>query len=59
MIQSDALSWWPDHITDEIDNDDIIVLPDNIFIKMIDLELQNEIREETTKDDFCNGFAIP
>jgi len=52
MIQSDALSRRPDHITDEIDNDDIIVLPDNIFIKMIDLELQNEIREETTKDDF-------
>jgi len=43
MIQSDALSRQPDHITDEIDNDDIIVLPDNIFIKMIDLELQNEI----------------
>jgi len=52
MIQSDALSRQPDHITDEIDNDDIIVLPDNIFIKMINLELQNEIREETTKDDF-------
>jgi len=52
MIQSDALSRRPDHVTDEIDNDDIIVLPDNIFIKMINLELQNEIREETTKDDF-------
>jgi len=33
MIQSDALSQRPDHITNEIDNDDIIVLPDNIFIK--------------------------
>jgi len=52
MIQSDALSRRPDHITNEIDNDDIIVLPNNIFIKMIDLELQNEIREETAKDDF-------
>jgi len=52
MIQSDALFRQPDHITDEIDNDDIIVLPDNIFIKMIDLELQNEIWEETAKDDF-------
>ena len=47
IIQSDTLSWQPNHITDEIDNDDIIVLPNNIFIKMIDLELQNEIREET------------
>jgi len=52
MIQSDAISQQPDHITDEIDNDDIIVLPDNIFIKMVNLELQNEVREETTKDDF-------
>jgi len=52
MIQSDALSRWPNHITDEIDNDDIIVLPDNIFIKMVDLKLQNEVREETAKDDF-------
>jgi len=52
MIQSDALSRRPDHITDEIDNDDIIVLPDNIFIKMIDLELQDEIKNETPKDDF-------
>jgi len=43
MIQSDTLSRQPDHITDKIDNDDIIVLPNNIFIKMIDLELQNEI----------------
>jgi len=52
MIQSDALSRRPDHITDEIDNDDIIVLSDNIFIKMIDLELQDEIKNETAKDDF-------
>ena len=52
MIQSDALSQWPDYITDEINNDDIIVLPNNIFIKMVDLELQDEIKNETTKDDF-------
>jgi len=52
MIQFDALSWWPDHITDEIDNDNIIVLSNNIFIKMIDLELQDEIKNETAKDDF-------
>ena len=52
MIQSDALSQWPNHITDEIDNDDIIVLPDSIFIKMIDLKLQDEIKNETAKNDF-------
>ena len=52
IIQSDALSRRPDHITDEIDNDDVIVLPNDIFIKMIDLKLQDEIKNETTKDDF-------
>jgi len=52
MIQSDALSWWPDHIIDEIDNDDIIVLPNDIFIKIIDLELQDEIKNETANDFF-------
>jgi len=52
MIQSDVLSQRPDHITDEIDNDGIIVLSDDIFIKMIDLELQDEIKNETAKDDF-------
>jgi len=52
MIQSDALSWQPDHITDEIDNNDIIVLPNDIFIKMIDLELQDKIKNKTAKDDF-------
>ena len=52
MIQSDTLFQWPDHITDEIDNNDIIVLPDDIFIKLIDLELQDKIKNETAKDDF-------
>ena len=52
MIQSDALSWQPNHITNKINNDDIIVLPNDIFIKMIDLELQDEIKNETAKDDF-------
>ena len=52
MIQSDPLFWWPDHITNKIDNDDIIVLTDNIFIKIIDLELQDQIKNETAKDDF-------
>jgi hypothetical protein len=52
MIQSDALSRRPDHITDDTDNDDVIVLPDDIFVKMIDTELHDEIVDETAKDDF-------
>jgi len=52
MIQSNALSRQSDHITDKIDNDNIIVLSDDIFIKIIGLELQDEIKNKTTKDDF-------
>ena len=50
MIQSDALSCRPDYIMNDTDNDDVIVLPNNIFIKAIDLGLQETILE-FTKDD--------
>ena len=34
MIQSDALSRWPDFIPDkDMDNEDIMMLPDNLFIQ--------------------------
>jgi hypothetical protein len=44
MIQSDALSRRPDHITDDDENDDKILLPDDIFIKMINLEMNEKLR---------------
>ena len=41
MIQSDALSRRPDYILEEDnDNEDITMLPDNLFINLIDLDLQ-------------------
>ena len=41
MIQSDALSQWPDFIPDkDTDNEDIVVLPDNLFIQLLDVDLQ-------------------
>ena len=44
MVQSDALSRRPDFIPDEDnDNEDIVMLPDNLFINLIDMELQNRI----------------
>lgn len=52
MIQSDALSRRPDHVTSDDDNDDVILLPDDIFIKLIDVDLQETIRSETAADDF-------
>ena len=44
MIQSDVLSRRPDFIPDEDnDNEDITMLPDNLFINLIDLDLQKRI----------------
>ena len=41
MIQSDALSRRPDYVPDEDnDNEDVTMLPDNLFINLIDLDLQ-------------------
>ena len=52
MIQSDSLSHRPDHILNNTDNDDVIVLPDNIFVQLLDLDLQNEILQKTIDDEF-------
>ena len=44
MIQSDALSRRPDYIPEvDNDNEDIIMLPDNLFINLIDVDLQERI----------------
>ena len=51
MIQSDALSHRPDYILNNTDNDDVIVLPDNIFVKAIDLGLQEEIQRLVNDDE--------
>ena len=44
MVQSDTLSQRPD-LTPENDNDneDITMLPENLFIRLIDADLQNRI----------------
>src|ERR1700678_828480 len=43
MIQSDALSRWPDHgERSEQDNDDMIMLPEGLFLNSLDRELNNE-----------------
>ena len=51
MIQSDALSRRPDLCPDEdTDNKDIIVLPDDLFISLIDDSLQQRIANSTDFD---------
>ena len=44
MVQSDALSRCPDLCTDkDTDNEDIVMLPDSMFVDLIDTELQQRI----------------
>jgi RNase H-like domain found in reverse transcriptase len=41
MVQSDALSRQPDYGTNkQIEEEDKVVLPDNLFINLLDTELQ-------------------
>ena len=51
MIQSDNLSRRPDYVPDnDTDNEDIMMLPDNLFIGLIDVDLQNQITESNDMD---------
>ena len=44
MVQSDALSRRPDHCPDDVtDNENMIMLPDNMFPNLIDMDLQQKI----------------
>ena len=44
LIQSDALSWRPDHEIDELTGkEEQVLLPDNLFINLLDIDLQNWI----------------
>ena len=44
MVQSDALSQRPDLCPDEDkDNEDMIMLPDDMFLNLIDVDLQEKI----------------
>ena len=46
MILSDTLSRRPDHgIGAEHDNEDVTLLPEMLFIRLIDLKLQQQIRD--------------
>ena len=52
MIQSDALSRQPDYIPEtDTDNEDRILLPENMFVNLMDLDLQDRIAN-TDKYDF-------
>ena len=51
MVQSDALSRRPDFVPEEDnDNDDMIMLPNDLFVNLIDTELQQRIANCTMMD---------
>ena len=44
MSQLDALSRRPDHCPDkDHDNEDVIILEENLFLNLLDLDLQEQI----------------
>ena len=52
MIQSDALSRQPDFIPDkDMDNEDITMLPNNLFIQLLDVDLQRWIANTHDHDE--------
>jgi len=62
MFLADALSRRPDMIPEEDhDNENITLLPDNLFINLIDMELQQKIANSTDMDidatDALQSFA--
>jgi Integrase zinc binding domain len=51
MVQSDTLSRRPDYDTDEqMEEEDKVVLPDNLFINLLDTELQERILNRNKLD---------
>ena len=51
MILSDTLSQWPDFVPKkDTDNEDIVLLPDQLFINLINIKLQWEIANTNNLD---------
>jgi hypothetical protein len=58
MIQSDALSRRPDHIPEnDDDNENIVILPDKLFINLINIELTKLIESATTTDELVKDIS--
>jgi len=57
MIQSDALSRRPDHVPEkDTDNEDIVLLPDELFIRLINMELAKLIESAAASDEFVKDM---
>ena len=58
MVQSDALSRRLDHIPEnDNDNEDVVLLPDTLFVRVINNELQRMIKTATTTDNLVKNIS--
>jgi hypothetical protein len=56
MVKSDALSWRADlHPDEDNDNEDMTLLPDNLFVKVIDTETHSLLVAALMKDDLVKS----
>ena len=59
MVQLDALSRQPNLIpAKDTDNEDMTLLPDNLFLSLLDLTLQDRVLNLGQLDDFLKSFSI-
>ena len=59
MIQSDTLSQQPDLIpSKDTDNKNMVLLPDTLFLNLLDLTLQDKVLNLGQLDDFLKNFLI-
>ena len=59
MVQSDALSQQPDFILDrDMDNENMTLLPEHMFLNLLDITLQDRILSLGQVDDFLKTFSI-
>jgi hypothetical protein len=49
-IQADSLSRRPDLCPQETDNEDVVVLPEHLFVNLINMELQKKIANAKNMD---------
>jgi len=58
MVQSDALSRRPDHVPEEdTDNEDLVLLPDKLFINLVNTKLAEIVKSAATSDELVKDMA--
>ena len=59
MVQSDALSRQPNFVpAKDADNKNMMLLPENLFLNLLDLTLQDQVLDLGQPDDFLRDFLI-